>query len=149
MVNQRLFMTIKRINKKNYKTFYNKFCKIKDFKISEKILFYEISEVEYWIKSPKSNLLYGIFDKDKCLGFCFCKIISNHWALIDNFYISPEYRKNKLGDKLQKFIEKQLKDRNIKYVSRVTKSNNIGMHKFLSKTGYVKSGEYFWFEKFL
>lgn len=149
MLKQRFFMKIKRINSTNYIKFYNQFSKVTDFKVSENILFYEISELKHWINNPKSNLLYGIFDKDKCLGFCFCKIMSNHWALIDNFYICPESRKNKLGYKLQKFIEKKLKNKNIKYVSRVTRNNNIGMHKFLSKTGYIKSGEYFWFEKFL
>lgn len=142
-------MKIKKINKKNYINFYNQFSKIKDFKVSEKISFYEISELRHWINNPNSNFLYGIFEADKCLGFCFCKIMSDHWALIDNFYICPENRKNKLGHKLQKFIEEKLKARKIKYVSRVTRSDNAGMHKFLFKTGYNKSGEYLWFEKFL
>lgn len=142
-------MIIKRISKKNYIKFYKEFSKIQSFKVSNKILFYEQKEIKLWLNKPKDNLLYGIFYNKKCVGFCFCKIMSNHWALIDNFYIVPEYRKNKLGNKLQKFIEIKLKKRNIKYISRVTKSNNFGMHKFLKKTGYKKAGKYFWFEKFI
>lgn len=146
---QKFIMKIKRINKKNYVNFYNQFSKIKDFKVSKKILFYEINEIKYWIENPKLNLFYGVFEKNKCLGFCFCKIMSNHWALIDNFYISPEYRGNKLGVKLQKFIEIKLKNKNIKYISRVTRNNNRSMKKFLTKNNYKKTGQYTWFEKFL
>lgn len=143
------FMKIKRIDKTNYLDFYRQFSIVKDFKISSKISFYELSEIKYWIDNPRDNLLYGVFEKNNCIGFCFCKIISNHWALIDNFYISPPYRKNKLGHKLQIFIEAKLKRNKIKYISRVTKANNFGMHKFLTKTGYRKQEKYLWFDKFL
>lgn len=142
-------MKIKRINKNNYLAFYKKFSKIKDFSVSNKILFYELEEIKYWINHPKENLLYGIFEKNICIGFCFCKIISSHWALIDNFYIFPLYRKNKLGHKLQIFIENKLRDKKIKYLSRVTKVDNLGMHKFLLKTGHKLQGKYIWFDKFL
>lgn len=143
-------MKIERINKYNYQDFYKKFCKIKDFKVSKKIAFYEFKEIQFWINKPKDNLLYGVFDKkNECIGFCFCKILSNHWALIDNFYICKDYRKDKIGTFLQKSIEKELKRRNIKYISRVTRHDNLGMHKFLNKTGYKPVGKYIWFEKFI
>jgi len=142
-------MKIERINKNNYQSFYNKFSKIKDFKVSKKILFYEQTEIKEWIKNPKQNLLYGIFTKDVCVGFCFCKIISNHWALIDNFYVCEAYRRYHLGSKLQKYVEKKLRHRGIKYISRVTKKDNIVMQRFLNRTGYKSVGDYVWFEKFL
>jgi GNAT superfamily N-acetyltransferase len=140
---------IKRISKNNYLDFYKRFHKIKDFKVSKKMLFYELEEIIYWINHPKENLLYGIFDKNICIGFCFCKIISNHWALIDNFYILPEYRNKNIGTKLQKYIEKILKLKGINYISRVTRSNNYKMHSFLMRNKYKKHHEYIWFDKFL
>lgn len=149
MVKPKFFMVIKRINKKNYINFYNQFSIIKDFKVSEKITFYEKKEIEFWVSKPKDNLLYGVFNKNKCVGFCFCKIISNHWALIDNFYINVEYRSKNIGSKLQSYIENKLKRRNISYVSRVTRDNNISMHKFLLKNGYAQQDKYIWFDKFL
>lgn len=149
MEKQKSIMKIKKISKKNYLNFYKYFSKIEDFKVSNDILFYELKEIKYWIENPKNNLLYGIFDGDKCCGFCFCKIISNHWALIDNFYISKEYRCKKLGKKLQNHVENILKKRKISYVSRVTKQDNLTMQKFLNKTNYKKQGIYIWFDKFL
>ena len=142
-------MKIKRINKNNYLDFYKKFSKIKDFQVSKKILFYELKEIKYWVENPKDNLLYGIFDKDECVGFCFSKIISNHWALIDNFYICEEYRFKKIGSLLQKHVETILKKRKIEYISRVTKETNKSMQKFLIKNKYIQQEKYVWFDKFL
>lgn len=149
MAKLKYFMIIKRINKNNYIKFYNEFSIIKDFKVSEKIPFYEKKEIKFWVSKPKDNLLYGIFDKNKCVGFCFCKIISNHWALIDNFYIHEGYRSRNIGSKLQLYIENKLRRRKISYISRVTRDNNISMHKFLLKNGYSQQEKYIWFDKFL
>lgn len=142
-------MKIKRIDKQNYKNVYNKFSKIKAFKVQEKILFYELKEFKYWINNPKENLLYGVFDGEECVAFCFCKIISNHWALIDNFYVCEEYRFKNLGSLLQVYIEKKLKSKNISYVSRVTREDNFGIHKFLLKHNYKMHKKYIWFDKFI
>ena len=149
MEKQRFVMIIKRINKNNYINFYKSFCKIKNFKISNEILFYELKEIKHWVNTPKNNLLYGIFDQNKCYGFCFCKIMSNHWAIIDNFYIDPKYRKNNLGSNLQAYIEKKLKQKNIKYISRIVEEKTISTRIFLKKTGYTKRKKYIWFDKFL
>lgn len=142
-------MKIIRVNKHNYKLLFDTFSKRKDFKVNDRISFYEIEEIEEWTKKPKDNLLYAVTYENRLIAFCFCKIISNHWALIDNFYVEPLFRNKKIGKKLQDFIELKLKNLKIKYVSRVTRSNNIKMHRFLNKTGYSKRDSYIWYDKFL
>jgi len=142
-------MIIKRVDKDNYLSLYKEFSKIKDFRVNSKVTFYELEEIEEWIKNPKENIFYAAFQNEKLVGFCFCKIMSNHWALIDNFYVKPEFRNKNIGKKIQLFIENKLKKANIKYISRVTRSNNIKMHRFLSRTGYSKRDSYVWYDKFL
>ena len=117
--------------------------------VNEKIGFYEPCEISDWVKNPKNNILYGVERRGKLIGFCFAKIMSPHWALIDTFYIKPDSRMCGAGRMLQTGIEAILKKRGIKYISRVTRSDNSGMHKFLEKSGYSKRDNYTWFDKFL
>jgi len=49
------------------------------------IRFYEHRELEEWITAPKENLLFVLDEGGEIAGFFFCKIMSSHWAYLDNF----------------------------------------------------------------
>jgi len=125
------------------------FSSLPDFKVNDKIVFYEKKEIKEWLENIWDNKFALLFVNKKIAGFCFYKLMSYHWALIDNFFIKKEYRRDGYGTKLQEFVENNLKESGIFYISRTTRANNNLMHAFLNKTGYSNRGDYTWFDKFL
>lgn len=140
---------ITKLNKDLVDIFYKTFSIEDDFKVNDKISFYEKKEIFEWIGNTKDNLFFIVTVDNRFAGFCFAKVISFHWAIIDAFYIKPEYRRLGLATKLQRFLEKKLREKKIKYASRTPRSNNTKLHNFLEKTGYIKRQNYTWFDKFL
>jgi hypothetical protein len=62
------------------------------FRVSEAIHFYEERELSEWIARPEENILCVALSGSEIIGFCFCKVMSYHWAMLDNFYVKPGSR---------------------------------------------------------
>ena len=142
-------MQFVRISARQLKEFVATFGRTDELAVNNKIGFYEPCELAEWMKKPKENLLYSTKYGGKYVGFVFAKIMSPHWALIDTFYVKPDMRKFGVGRFMQNNIDAAIKKMGVKYISRVTREDNAGMHKFLGKLGYSKRDTYAWFDKFL
>ena len=140
-------MKFVRINKKDLGRFEKTFSNAKELCVNEKISFYEPCELLAWVKRPSENLLFAVEIGGQYAGFCFAKIMSPHWAMIDTFYVAPAFRKLGVGGFMQKKIDCIIRKSGIKFISRVTKSRS--MKKFLPKMGYSKRDKYVWFDKFV
>jgi len=141
-------MKLVRITAPKLANFVGEFSDTPGLAVNDKIGFYEPCELRAWMSKPKDNLLYAVLVGGRYAGFCFAKVMSPHWAMIDTFYIKPRYRRGGVGSFLQRGVEAALRGK-VKYVSRVTKADNAGMHAFLDRTGWAKRDSYVWFDKFL
>lgn len=141
-------MRLVRITAARLGGFTKEFAATAGLAVNDKIGFYEPNELKAWMAKPKDNLLYAVVVGSRYAGFCFAKVMSPHWALIDTFYVKPDHRRGGVGTFLQRGVEAALKSK-VKYVSRVTRSDNAGMHAFLGQTGWSRRDSYVWFDKFL
>jgi GNAT superfamily N-acetyltransferase len=142
-------MRMQRIGARNIPEFTRAFSGVRELAVNSKIGFYGPEELKAWTKKPKDNLLYVCVYGGKYVGFCFAKIMSPHWALIDTFYVKPDMRRFGIGIFMQRFIDAEIKKLGLHYISRVTRLDNDVMHKFLEKAGYSKRDKYTWFDRFI
>lgn len=119
------------------------------FQVSSRIPFYEPAEVEEWIGKPGDNLVCVADTGAEVVGFLFCKIMSYHWALLDNFYVAPEHRDGVIGTTLLQELIHRLKNRNILYLSSLVEHDRAAIGAWLNNRGFLRSKRYDWYELFL
>ena len=120
-----------------------------DFAVSPRIRFYEKSEVETWARKRGDNVFLIAERANKILGFIYCKVMSHHWAMIDNYFVLPECRKEGTGARLLEECLGKLRTRGISYVSAMVKSADEELRNYMKKRGFQETSEYVWVEKFL
>ena len=118
------------------------------FSVSEKIRFYERKELEEWIADPEGNLLLVLDDEDVITGFLFCKIMSYHWAYLDNFYVRPGYRRHGQGMSLMQALLDLLREKKIVYLSTLVEEKDTFLAQYLGMSGFVSEKTYVWLERF-
>lgn len=121
----------------------------RSFLVSPLIRFYEKSEVEEWSVNRANNLMLVAEIGNRLVGFLFCKIMSQHWAMLDNFYISPSYRNRTSSRALADFLEKELRQRGISYLTCLVREDHTALARLLKAKGFVGRDRYTWFELFL
>ena len=121
------------------------------FTVSDRIRFYEKAELQEWIASPKDNiLLVLVADSSSDLaGFLFCKIMSYHWAMLDNFYIQPSFRGQHCDGLLMEELAKRLRQRRIAYLTALTANDQPALARYLKRHGFRTASLYQWNELFL
>ena len=119
------------------------------FAVSEKIRFYERQEIEEWIATRGDNLLLVVEYDAQIAGFLFCKIMSYHWAMLDNFYVSPKFRGQSLGKMMLYDLELRLKKRRVQYLSTLVEQNATKLSRYIRGHGFTPTTTYCWHEKFL
>ncbi len=120
-----------------------------DFSVSKEIKFYKKYELIEWIKNKQNNIIIVAETNSKIIGFVSCKIMSFHWAMVDNFLVLSKFRKNNIGSQIQTFLEKELKKRKISYLTGLVKPQKRIIRKFLKKYGFKEQDKYIWVDKFL
>lgn len=83
------------------------------------------------------------------MGFLFCKVMSIHWALLDNFYVLPSARGNGVGAALLDSLKQILIEREIKYLSALFREQDAETPSFFQKFGFQRQMEYLWMDVFL
>jgi GNAT superfamily N-acetyltransferase len=78
--------------------------------------------------SEDENEIYGFSFGNICLGLEY----GGKYIWINELYVESEYRRNKIGTKIIKYIEKWCKDNNIKYIASMTGNNKISQQFFES-----------------
>jgi GNAT superfamily N-acetyltransferase len=119
------------------------------FSVSPRIPFYEKGELAYWISRSRDNLLLVVEMNGSIIGFTYAKLMSWHWALIDNFYILPSFRKEGVGKILWNACIQNLRSKGIKYVSTIVRRKDTIAIAFLQSLGCKVCGDYVWTERFI
>jgi GNAT superfamily N-acetyltransferase len=123
--------------------------KSNEFSVSNKIRFYEKDEIAKWVNERENNIVIVAESNSVIIAFAYCKLMSHHWALVDNFFVMPEFRKIGIGSKMEDFLEKELVKRKINYVSRLVKPDHRNSRKFLKVKGFKEHDKYIWIDKLL
>lgn len=121
----------------------------REFAVSKVIRFYQKDEITQWVKDRKNDVIIVAKINSMIVGFACCKIMSQEWAVVDNFYVLPKFRKKGIGTRIEKFLERELKKRRISYITRLVKPKHRASRKFLKKRGFKEHDKYIWIDKLL
>jgi len=122
----------------------------REFAVSKAIRFYEKKELMEWIRNPTNNIvLLAELTSGKLIGFLYCKIMSCHWAVVDNLLVDRGFRRKSIATKLVRVCESLLLERHIDYVSLSAHCFDRGTHRFLRGQGFKPTRRFIWMEKFL
>lgn len=119
------------------------------FQVSKHIPFYEREELTEWINNPKDNILCVADDNGNVIGFFFCKVMSWHWAMLDNFYCVPSFRNGKISSLMTDALIQRLRQRKVLYLSTLVEEGRISLGRFLRRQGFSMSKRYEWYEVFI
>ena len=119
------------------------------FQVSARIPFYERVELVQWIESPEQNILCVVGDGGAIAGFFFCKIMSCHWAMLDNFYAASGPRRAEFGHAMFEGLLKRLRERGISYLTTLVSAERLSLNRLLRRQGFRPSKTYTWNEYFL
>ncbi|HEV7394964.1 MAG TPA: GNAT family N-acetyltransferase [Pyrinomonadaceae bacterium] len=119
------------------------------FEVSEDVRFYELDELLSWIESPNENIVLVAETSGKLVGFLFCKVMSWHWAALDNFYIAPAFRGSFALIRLMDELRSILSEKGIYYLSTLVRSDDRKLLEICEKYGFKSEHSYVWLDKFL
>jgi GNAT superfamily N-acetyltransferase len=119
------------------------------FSVSPQVPFYETEELVSWAQNPRDNILLVAEVEGGVAGFLFCKIMSTHWALLDNFYVSPRLRKTSASDQLFDRLMDELRARSIEYLSIMVKEGEAALIRTCQRRGFVQQQRYIWLDMFI
>lgn len=119
------------------------------FKVSDRILFYEHEELIEWALTPKDNILLVLEEhaEGEIIGFLYCKVMSYHWAMLDNSYVLPQHRGKKLGKLLYDTLLAELRARHIVYLTTLIEPGNPAAERIPREFKQAKA--YGWYEAWL
>ena len=117
------------------------------FGVSPRIRFYEREELAEWIAAPEGNVLLVVDDGGEIGGFCFCKLMSSHWAYLDNFYICPRSRGHGHGRFLIQALLDLLQKKKIAYLSTLTVTSDTFLAGYFRAHGLTPGKTYLWLER--
>jgi GNAT superfamily N-acetyltransferase len=119
------------------------------FGVSPQIRFYERQELTGWIAAPEDNLLLVLDADEDIKGILFCKVISCHWAYLDNFYVLPSCRGHGCGHLLMQALLDLLRERRVAYLSTLVAESDTFLSGYFGKCGLVTEKTYLWLERFV
>jgi GNAT superfamily N-acetyltransferase len=119
------------------------------FRVSERIPFYERDELAEWIASPRDNLLCVAVADTDIVGFFYCKVMSHHWAMLDNFYAIPGASKDGTGQLMFATLCARLRQRGISYLTVLIETGRDALSRLLVRQGFSCAKTYGWYEYFL
>lgn len=119
------------------------------FAVSDAISFYERSELVEWVGDPSDNILLVAEYESAVVGFLFCKVMSHHWAMLDNFYVRPEHRGKRFGLALFQELLRGLRGRGVVYLSALASPDDPEVANVIRRLGLARTKGYDWYELFL
>jgi len=117
--------------------------------VSPRIRFYERQELEEWVAVPEDNLLLVLDCGGELRGFLYCKLMSSHWAYLDNFYVHSEIRGHGYGKLLMQALLDNLRVRKIAYLSTLVAERDPNLSRYFESGGLSVERTYWWLERFV
>lgn len=118
----------------------------KAFEVNSYIKFYEPLELEELIKN---DIVLTITSENEIIGFLCCKIMSNHWAMLDNLIIKEEFRGLGYGKSLLNQLFNKLKEKKIEYLSTLVAEENKDLKNQMEHFGFIRQKSYQWMDIYL
>jgi hypothetical protein len=119
------------------------------FRVSDQVPFYEFDEIVAWIEHPEDNIFLVAIQANVLVGFLFCKVMSIHWAMLDNFYVEPANRGSLASLQLFEELKTILRVRGTKYLSMLVKSGDARTSEVAAHVGFSRQDNYTWLDMFI
>lgn len=119
------------------------------FRVSGTIPFYEESELIEWATNRNENVLAVVEEGASVVGFLFCKVISHHWAMLDNFYLAPSSRNTAMAKALRDWLLADLRERRLSYLTCLIREDHRALLRLVRRLGFTPRNSYTWCELFL
>jgi GNAT superfamily N-acetyltransferase len=111
--------------------------------------FYEYSELELFVYDPSWIALVAINDTGDLTGFLMCKQMSDHWALLDTFYVLPRYRGLGYGRALSNTLKQTLTEIGVQYLSLLANADSPEVQRRFKFLGFAPQKSYVWMDQTL
>lgn len=139
-------MEIRKAKKEDAEQVWNIGNHVSEFKTAENV-------VLFWPKATLENcvdkedvLFYVVEEENKIIGFSIVNLNQSLGkAEIENIYVLPEYRKNKIGTAILDEILRELKDRNYNNVNCLADE----AIEFYKRYGFTKGKDFVWMDMVL
>jgi hypothetical protein len=119
------------------------------FKVSDDIRFYEDFELREWIANPSDNILLVATESDETVGFLYCKLMSTHWALLDNFFCDANAARRGASKLLFDGLLGRLRASNHAYLTALIRADHAPLERLCRRYGFVPRDNYRWMDMFL
>lgn len=142
-------MEIRKMEEKDVEQVYDIGIKVKEFVVSENRRFWSKQTIYDWT-NRKNDILLIAEDDEKIIGFMMSRFHEpTKEAIIDNIFVSEDWRGRGVGTELVKECLKQLKEKGTNYVYCTITTDNTPTIEFLKKNGFNKGYEFIWMDLFL
>jgi len=118
------------------------------FVLSTQTRFYTRDYLEKWLQNPQSDILLVAEKDGEIIGFLFCRVFHDSWAMLDNIMVSHSWRRRGIGTALLKECLNKLRMKKVQYIAGIVKEDNESINFFL-KNEFLKGNKFIWIEKFL
>jgi GNAT superfamily N-acetyltransferase len=116
------------------------------FTVSAAIPFYEDYELMEWITDPTHNIVMVLTVSAAVEGFLFCKLMSSHWALLDNLYICRTVANQGGGRELFDALLSRLRQLGRSYLTILTRSDRAALTRLCVRNGFTRRDDYVWMD---
>lgn len=149
-------------------------CNINDkenwIKLNRAFMAYEISDEGFWNKTDAISdeqigtvfeealnspelITMMMIEEEEAIGFANLMTIFSVWAhgkalILDDLFLSGEYRGKGLGRNVMEFIENYAKENGYKRLQFQSESSNPNAHEFYTKLGYKSEDMHFYVRYF-
>lgn len=129
--------------KKDVKQVWNIGNNVSEFKTAENVVIFWPEEILENCIDKDDILFYVVETENKIIGFCIVNLNKSLGkAEIENIYLLPKYRKNKIGTKILDKILQELKNRKYNNVNCLADEAT----EFYQKYGFTKGKDFVWMD---
>lgn len=116
------------------------------FAVSSQSRFYTKNYLKDWIENPDNDVLLVAEIQNEIVGFLFCRVNRNYWAMLENIAVSTSVRRQGIGTALLTECLKRLRARGINYIAGIVRESNSNIEFFINK-GFSMGNRFVWIEK--
>jgi len=116
------------------------------FAVSSQSRFYTENYLKDWIENPDNDVLLVAEMQNEIVGFLFCRVNRNDWAMLENIAVSTSVRRQGICTALLTECLKRLHAGGINYIAGIVREDNSNI-KFFVNQGFSLGNRFVWIEK--